>query len=540
MSDSLSWIDDADHTRIMGIMRRSADVIAAARHDLEEHPDSANSQPSTDLLKGELSSRPATQRKVTSAQRRARLRQLLQNSNPDNLATPSQEAVRNLPVHPTTEQTGERVGTTRSLEIPERQRGRLRRQPAQARFQHEENGELRKQEGQLNRDRGRLYEETAAPRGLPSKFLSLLISWTQRLDYLTNVVIGVLATALAISSFVRAGPSDPHPEALPLVANVNKSGDQQAIPMASEASLHPAQGFNILPGAFREPLPTFAGDVSGLLSLATPLPAVPGLAVLPYIGLPQALPKFPEDIAQLIMIASSPGPDGRDYLIRTLAFEASGETKVGKVAVAHVILNRKRSGRWGRKIADIVTSPWQFEPWMTRKNEIEGLSRTDPRYLEAAEIADAVLAGQTSDPTAGATHFLNPVIVRERRGGSLPSWADSDGQPIGRHVFYCPECDATEPRPAAAVAAGEAKSSKATLAATDRVRPPRVGQTIVAESQADVGKAEAATTVLRPAAEKPQAGSKPKLTTQHRHTHLPWRTPTQAGQRRNFVPHTFW
>lgn len=540
MSDSLSWIDDADHKRIRGMVRRSAEVIAAARHNLEEHHVPTDSQPSTDLLKRELSSRPATQRKVTSAQRRARLRQLLRNPSPDNLATPSYEAVRNLPVHPTTEQAEERVGTTISLEIPKRQRGRLRRQPAQARFQHEENGELRKQEGQLNRHRGRLYEETAAPRGLPNKSSSLLISWTQRLDYLTNVVIGVLATALAISSFVRAGPSDPHPEALPLVANVNNSGDQQAIPMASEASLHPAQGFNILPRAFREPLPTFAGDVSGLLSLAATLPAAPGITVLPYIGLPQAVPEFPEDIAQLIMIASSPGPDGRDYLIRTLAFEASGETKVGKIAVAHVILNRKRSGRWGRKIADIVTSPWQFEPWMTRKNEIEGLSRTDPRYLEAAEIADAVLAGHIPDPTAGATHFLNPVIVRERRGGSLPSWADSDGQPIGRHVFYCPECDGTKPTRAVVVEAGEVKGSKATPADADRVRTLRVGQTVVAESQADVGTAKAAPAVLSPAAEKPEARSEPKLTTQRRQTHLPWLNPTQGGQRRNFVPHTFW
>ena len=66
-----------------------------------------------------------------------------------------------------------------------------------------------------------------------------------------------------------------------------------------------------------------------------------------------------------------------------------------------------------------------------------------------AEIADAVLAGHIPDPTTGATHFLNPVIVRERRGGSLPSWADSDGQPIGRHVFYCPECKETRPTRAA-------------------------------------------------------------------------------------------
>ena len=131
----------------------------------------------------------------------------------------------------------------------------------------------------------------------------------------------------------------------------------------------------------------------------------------------------------------------RDYLIRTIVFEASGETEISKAAVAHVILNRKRSGRWGDKIQDVVTRPWQFEPWMTRKDEIEKLLTNDPRYMEAAEIADAVLAGRIPDPTAGATHFLNPVVVRQRRGGALPSWADGDGHPIGRHVFYSPNRD---------------------------------------------------------------------------------------------------
>ena len=131
--------------------------------------------------------------------------------------------------------------------------------------------------------------------------------------------------------------------------------------------------------------------------------------------------------------------DERDYLIRTIAFEASGETEVGKVAVAYVVLNRKKSGRWGDNIKAVVTHPGQFEPWMTRRRDIETLSLNDPRYQSAAIIADAVLSGQTPDPTAGATHFLNPTIVRERRGGSLPSWALGEGRPIGRHIFYSPD-----------------------------------------------------------------------------------------------------
>jgi spore germination cell wall hydrolase CwlJ-like protein len=141
--------------------------------------------------------------------------------------------------------------------------------------------------------------------------------------------------------------------------------------------------------------------------------------------------------------------DERDYPIRTIVFEASGETEVGKVAVAHVILNRKKRGRWGDNIKAVVTHPGQFEPWMTRRREIETLSRNDARYQSAAIIADAVLSGQTTDPTAGATHFLNPIIVRERRGGSLPSWARGEGRPIGRHIFYSPDEGDASPQEAA-------------------------------------------------------------------------------------------
>jgi len=148
----------------------------------------------------------------------------------------------------------------------------------------------------------------------------------------------------------------------------------------------------------------------------------------------------------------------RDYLIRTMVFEASGEPAEGKAAVAHVILNRKKLGKWGDNIKEVVTRPWQFEPWMTRRSEIENLSTDDPRYRKAARIADDVLSGQEPDPTAGATHFLSPTIVRQRRGGSLPRWARGDGQPIGRHTFYSPEASHAVPLQAVLLADAAADS----------------------------------------------------------------------------------
>ena len=178
-----------------------------------------------------------------------------------------------------------------------------------------------------------------------------------------------------------------------------------------------------------------------ILVASTPVHASLGVA-------PQCVPSTP-DVPATIAEAKSPlpelprviasyDPEDRDYLIRTIAFEAGEESDEGKAAVAHVVLNRTKTGRWGDTIKDVVTRPWQFEPWMTRREEMEKLSSDDPRYQNAAQIADDVLTGQIPDPTAGATHFLNPTIVRKRRGGSLPEWARGAGQPIGRHTFYAP------------------------------------------------------------------------------------------------------
>ena len=136
---------------------------------------------------------------------------------------------------------------------------------------------------------------------------------------------------------------------------------------------------------------------------------------------------------------SSYNLEDRDYLIRTVAFEAPNEPAIGKAAVAHVVLNRKKSHRWGDTVKDVVMKPWQFEPWMTRRREIENLSPDDPRYRRAARIADAVLGGEIPDPTSGATHFLNGAIVRQRGGGPLPRWAHGEGLVIGRHTFYSPD-----------------------------------------------------------------------------------------------------
>ena len=126
-------------------------------------------------------------------------------------------------------------------------------------------------------------------------------------------------------------------------------------------------------------------------------------------------------------------------MIRTILGEAANEGPRGQAAVAHVILNRAAAGSFGKTPGEIVLAPNQFEPWTTRARELTAIKRDSPAYRETSDIVDMVAGGDVPDPTGGATHFLNPDIVRQRRGGSLPDWAQQPIAKIGGHTFYAPQ-----------------------------------------------------------------------------------------------------
>jgi spore germination cell wall hydrolase CwlJ-like protein len=75
---------------------------------------------------------------------------------------------------------------------------------------------------------------------------------------------------------------------------------------------------------------------------------------------------------------------------------------------------------------------------ITRRQELLSYSPNSAAYQKAGQIVDAVVSGEVPDSTNGATHFLNPTIVKQRRG-SLPGWASRPVAKIGAHTFYAPE-----------------------------------------------------------------------------------------------------
>jgi spore germination cell wall hydrolase CwlJ-like protein len=131
-------------------------------------------------------------------------------------------------------------------------------------------------------------------------------------------------------------------------------------------------------------------------------------------------------------------PRDRDLMIRTILGEAGNQGPQGQAAVAHVILNRTAAGSYGKSPSDVVLAPSQFEPWTTRSKELMAINPNSAAYQNAGDIVDMAQSGDIPDPTGGATHFLQENIVRQRRGGSLPNWAQQPIAKIQGHTFFAP------------------------------------------------------------------------------------------------------
>lgn len=110
--------------------------------------------------------------------------------------------------------------------------------------------------------------------------------------------------------------------------------------------------------------------------------------------------------------------------------EAGGESEIGKIAVAHVVLNRANSNKFPASICSVVFQKvgrvCQFS-WVCTKTTIAHREH----ILNAVPIAQAVLKNSVSDPTNGALFFRHKSIkiAAKHRKKSRPVT-------IGNHVFY--------------------------------------------------------------------------------------------------------
>jgi len=106
-------------------------------------------------------------------------------------------------------------------------------------------------------------------------------------------------------------------------------------------------------------------------------------------------------------------------------FESKGEPLTGQLAVADVILNRTRSGRFPRTICAVVTQPGQFS--FVRDGRVPDIADC-AYYRTAVAVARVAMADAWQSPAAGALFF------HARRVS--PGWHREHIATIGNQVFY--------------------------------------------------------------------------------------------------------
>jgi spore germination cell wall hydrolase CwlJ-like protein len=104
--------------------------------------------------------------------------------------------------------------------------------------------------------------------------------------------------------------------------------------------------------------------------------------------------------------------------------EAGGEPVAGRMAVAHVILARTRSGTFPKTVCGVVNQKGQF----TYKRG-GGIRRgAERQWAEARAVASLALSGVWSDVVKSALYFQSTRV--------RPSYSLRQVARIGGHAFY--------------------------------------------------------------------------------------------------------
>lgn len=128
-----------------------------------------------------------------------------------------------------------------------------------------------------------------------------------------------------------------------------------------------------------------------------------------------------------------------DCAVKTIAYEARGESERGQRAVAEVLMNRLNTVMYPDSVCEVIVQDNQFE-WYARERAGLLPKLTDEEYVSAARIWFSYLYDYIEHPVLEPCHttFINPTLVKKRRG-YLPGWWTKGTRPlkIGNHEFRC-------------------------------------------------------------------------------------------------------
>ena len=128
-------------------------------------------------------------------------------------------------------------------------------------------------------------------------------------------------------------------------------------------------------------------------------------------------------------VAAQDAADASDSL-RCLAgaiyFESKGEPLSGQLAVAHVIINRTKSGRFPTDVCAVVKQRGQFG--FVRRGTIPSINEAHASWRTALAVAKVALTATWDSPAPRALYFNTPNRAPAARLTRVAS--------IGNHIFY--------------------------------------------------------------------------------------------------------
>lgn len=115
-----------------------------------------------------------------------------------------------------------------------------------------------------------------------------------------------------------------------------------------------------------------------------------------------------------------------DCLAAAVYFESNGEPFAGQLAVAEVIINRARSGRFADTLCGVITQRSQFS--FVRGGRIPSPPRHTQAWRNAVAIAHIALDDMADSPVSDALFFHARYVS--------PGWRLRRLATVGNHIFY--------------------------------------------------------------------------------------------------------
>jgi N-acetylmuramoyl-L-alanine amidase len=143
---------------------------------------------------------------------------------------------------------------------------------------------------------------------------------------------------------------------------------------------------------------------------------------------PAPSPKQPAaTLAELVAMQPTTVADAEmQCLAGAVYFESKGESLAGQLAVAEVVINRAKSGRFPSTLCGVVYQKSQFS--FVRGGKMPAIDKGSKAWRNAVAIAHIAVNEHWDSPVKGSLFFHATYVS--------PGWRLTRTGTVGNHVFY--------------------------------------------------------------------------------------------------------